>query len=129
MKWFLLLLIVVPALEITLLVGSSQLIGLWPTFIVIMCTGVLGAYLAKRQGLIVLQEIRERMSYGELPGDALLDGICILIGGVLLLTPGYVTDFIGFMLLVSITRKPLKYMIYKWMEKKISKKSTIIVQK
>ncbi|CAM4207960.1 hypothetical protein BAMA_02380 [Bacillus manliponensis] len=129
MKWFLLLLIVVPALEITLLVGSSQLIGLWPTFIVIICTGVLGAYLAKRQGLIVLQEIRERMSYGELPGDALLDGICILIGGVLLLTPGYVTDFIGFMLLVSITRKPLKYMIYKWMEKKISKKSTIIVQK
>lgn len=129
MKWFLLLFIIIPALEVTLLVGSSKLIGLWSTFMVIVCTGVLGVYLAKRQGLIVLKEIRERMSYGELPGDALLDGICILAGGVLLLIPGYVTDFVGFAMLLPVTRKPLKYIIYKWMERKISKRSTIIVQK
>lgn len=129
MKWFLLLFIIIPALEITVLIGSSQLIGLWPTFLVIICTGVLGAYLAKRQGLIVLKEIQQRMSYGELPGDALLEGICILIGGVLLLIPGYVTDFIGLMLLLPITRKPCKYMIYKWLERRMTRKGTIIVQK
>lgn len=84
MKWLLFLLILIPAVEITVLIGSSHLIGMWPTFAMIVFTGVLGAYLAKRQGLIVLKEIQFRLNRGEMPGDAVLDGIFVFIGGLLL---------------------------------------------
>lgn len=129
MKWLLFLLILIPAVEITVLIGSSHLIGMWPTFAMIVFTGVLGAYLAKRQGLIVLKEIQFRLNRGEMPGDTVLDGIFVFIGGLLLLTPGYVTDVIGFIFIFSVTRQPFKFMMIKWLERKIRRNTTIIVQK
>ncbi|PFZ06292.1 membrane protein FxsA [Bacillus pseudomycoides] len=129
MKWLLFLLILIPAVEITVLIGSSHLIGMWPTFAMIVFTGVLGAYLAKRQGLIVLKEIQFRLNRGEMPGDAVLDGIFVFIGGLLLLTPGYVTDVIGFIFIFSVTRQLFKFMMIKWLEWKIRRNTTIIVQK
>ncbi|WP_459499150.1 FxsA family protein [Bacillus sp. C1] len=129
MKWFLFLLILIPAVEITLLIGSSHVIGMWPTFFMIVFTGVLGAYLAKRQGIIVLREIQSRLNRGEMPGDAVLDGIFIFIGGVLLLIPGYVTDIIGFLFVFPIIRQPFKFMMIRWLERKIRRNATIIVQK
>ncbi|WP_242219700.1 FxsA family protein [Bacillus cereus group sp. BfR-BA-01380] len=129
MKVFLFLFILIPALEITVLIGSSQWIGLWPTFCVIMLTSIMGAYIAKRQGLAVWREIQYRFSRGELPGDAVLDAICIFAGGILLMIPGYITDCVGVVLLIPAARKPVKYMIIKWMERKINRNHTIIVQK
>ncbi|CAG9611440.1 hypothetical protein BACCIP111899_00610 [Bacillus rhizoplanae] len=129
MKVFLFLLILIPALEVTVLIGSSQLIGLWPTFCVIVVMSIMGAYIAKRQGVAVWRDIQYRLSRGEIPGDAVLDAICIFAGGVLLLIPGYITDCIGLVLLIPIARKPVKYMIIKWMERKINRNNTIIVQK
>ncbi|MGG0186093.1 FxsA family protein [Bacillus rhizoplanae] len=129
MKLFLFLLILIPALEVTVLIGSSQLIGLWPTFCVIVVMSIMGAYIAKRQGVAVWRDIQYRLSRGEIPGDAVLDAICIFAGGILLLIPGYVTDCIGLVLLIPIARKPVKYMIIKWMERKINRNNTIIVQK
>ncbi|MGG0237002.1 FxsA family protein [Bacillus rhizoplanae] len=129
MKLFLFLLILIPALEVTVLIGSSQLIGLWPTFCVIVVMSIMGAYIAKRQGVAVWRDIQYRLSRGEIPGDAVLDAICIFAGGILLLIPGYITDCIGLVLLIPIARKPVKYMIIKWMERKINRNNTIIVQK
>lgn len=129
MKIFLFLFILIPALEVTVLIGSSQLIGLWPTFCVIVVMSIMGAYIAKRQGVAVWREIQYRLSRGEIPGDAVLDAICIFAGGILLLIPGYITDCIGLVLLIPIARKPVKYMIIKWMERKINRNNTIIVQK
>ncbi|MGG2064088.1 FxsA family protein [Bacillus sp. S14(2024)] len=129
MKIFLFLFILIPALEVTVLIGSSHWIGLWPTFCVIVVMSIMGAYIAKRQGVAVWREIQYRLSRGEIPGDAVLDAICIFAGGILLVIPGYITDCIGLMLLIPIARKPVKYMIIKWMERKINRNNTIIVQK
>ncbi len=129
MKWLLVLFILIPALEVTVLIGSSHLIGIWPTFAMIIVTAALGAYLAKQQGFRVLREIRLRVDRGEMPGDAVLDGIFILIGGVLLLVPGYVTDVIGFVFIMPVTRKIWKPIVMRWLEWKLRRNTTIIVQK
>lgn len=129
MKWLLVLFILIPAVEVTVLIGSSHLIGMWPTFAMIVFTAVLGAYLAKQQGFKVLREIQSRLNRGEMPGDAVIDGIFVFIGGVLLLVPGYVTDIIGFVFIFPITRRLLKPMIMKWLEWKLRRNATIIVQK
>ncbi|MBC6975471.1 membrane protein FxsA [Bacillus sp. Xin] len=129
MKWMLFLFILIPALEVTVLIGSSYLIGMWPTFAMIVCTGALGVYLAKRQGFMVLGEIRSRLNRGEMPGDAVLDGIFVLVGGVLLLVPGYVTDVMGVIFIFPATRKLCKPVIMKWLEWKLRRNTTVIVQK
>ncbi|MFD6508074.1 MULTISPECIES: FxsA family protein [unclassified Bacillus (in: firmicutes)] len=129
MKWLLFLLIVIPAIEITVLIGSSHVIGLWSTFAMIVCTGIVGVYLAKRQGFKVLREIQFRLNRGEMPGDTVLDGIFIFVGGILLVLPGYVTDIIGFIFVVPVTRALLKPVVMKWIDWKFRKRTTIIVQK
>ncbi|QWG35541.1 membrane protein FxsA [Bacillus mycoides] len=129
MKWLLFLLIVIPAIEIAVLIGSSHVIGLWSTFAMIVFTGIVGVYLAKRQGFKVLREIQFRLNRGEMPGDTVLDGIFIFVGGILLVLPGYVTDIIGFIFVVPVTRALLKPIVMKWIDWKFRKRTTIIVQK
>lgn len=129
MKWLLFLLILIPAIEITVLIGSSHIIGLWSTFAMIVFTGVVGVYLAKRQGFKVLREIQSKLNRGEMPGAAVLDGIFVFVGGILLVLPGYVTDVMGFIFVIPITRALLKPLVMKWMEWKFRKNATIIVQK
>jgi UPF0716 protein FxsA len=128
-KLLILLFIIVPALEVTLLVASSHWIGIWPTFLMIIAPGIIGAYLAKKQGIAVLREVQYRLSRGQMPTESLLDGGCILMGGILLLTPGYATDIIGFLLLFPITRKIVTYWFLKWIEKKIKKNNQTIIWK
>jgi UPF0716 protein FxsA len=73
--------------------------------------------------------VQYRLSRGQMPTESLLDGGCILIGGILLLTPGYATDIIGFLLLFPITRKIVTYWFLKWIEKKIKKNNQTIIWK
>lgn len=121
MRYILLLLIIVPAAEIGVLLLSGNTIGLWPTLTIIIFTGILGAYLAKKQGLETIRKMQEQLRYGQMPGDTILDGVCILVGGTLLLTPGFITDAVGFTLLAPPTRRLYKRIlltgIRKWMEK------------
>ncbi|MCA1063671.1 FxsA family protein [Rossellomorea sp. AcN35-11] len=126
MRYILFLLIIVPALEIGLLVLSGQAFGLIPTVLLIITTGILGAYLAKKQGMETLRKAQQDMQYGQLPGDAIIDGLCILVGGVVLLTPGFITDAIGFMLLLPPTRKLFKPFIYRLFKRWINNGNVII---
>ncbi|TMU85801.1 membrane protein FxsA [Bacillus sp. BHET2] len=126
MRYILLLLIIVPALEIGLLVLSGQAIGLIPTVLLIISTGILGAYLAKKQGIETLRKAQKDMQYGQLPGDAIMDGLCILVGGVVLLTPGFITDAIGFLLLLPPTRNLFKPFIYRLFKRWINNGNVII---
>lgn len=107
-RWLLLFILVVPALEIGILVWAGNAIGPWWVILLIISTGILGAYLAKYQGLETLNNARDAVSRGMIPHDAIFDGVCILIGAVVLLTPGFITDAIGFTLLVPTTRMPIK---------------------
>ena len=111
----LLLFTLIPLLELTLLIELGARIGLSATLAVVIATGVLGAVLAKSQGLGLIQRIREEISSGRIPADALLDGVLILGGGLLLLTPGLITDALGFAGLIPLTRKMLK----DWLSRRI----------
>lgn len=128
MKYFFLLIIALPAVEIAVLLLSGQTIGVWPTILLIFLTGVIGSYLAKQQGLETIKKAQDQMSYGQLPGDALLDGICVLVGGTLLLTPGFVTDLIGLILLLPPTRKIIKPLMLKMIKNMIDKRKITIIR-
>lgn len=121
MKYFFLFLVLVPAAEIGLLLYFGQILGVWPTIFLIILTGFLGAYLAKQQGLETIRKTQEQLRRGMMPGDAILDGVSILIGGTLLLTPGFVTDSLGILLLAPPTRKFFKVLMMKafrnWIDK------------
>jgi UPF0716 protein FxsA len=117
----LLLFIVVPTIEIFVLIQVGKVIGGWQTVFLILLTGVLGAYLAKKQGQAAWFRLQTELAMGRPPGNTILDGICILIGGILLLTPGFVTDVFGLVFLLPPTREPLKIIIKKWIEKQMTK--------
>ena len=100
-----LLFITVPLIELFLFLVIGQKIGILPTFGIILLTGVLGAALARSQGLKVLAKYQQSIAQGRLPHEAVIDGLLILIAGALLLTPGFLTDTIGFLLLAPATRQ------------------------
>ncbi len=100
-----LLFIVVPIVELAVLIELGRLIGLWPTLGVIAVTGILGAMLASREGLRAWHAFQMEMAEGRVPGRPILDGLSIFAGGALLLTPGLLTDILGFTLLVRPTRR------------------------
>jgi UPF0716 protein FxsA len=100
-----LLFVVVPVIELVLLIQLGQVVGLWPTLALVIFTGVTGAALARLEGLRVLFQFQKELTSGQLPGQALLDGISVLVGGAFLLTPGILTDVAGFALLLPLSRR------------------------
>ncbi|RNF40853.1 FxsA family protein [Planococcus salinus] len=126
MKWLFLALIIVPTLELALLIWAGGELGFFVTLALIIATGLLGAYLAKKQGLKAVRDIQQAMSDFQPPGDRLIQAALILVGGVLLLTPGFISDAVGFSLLFTPTQKFYKPMINKFIQKKV-KTSRIIV--
>ena len=115
----LLLFTVVPLVELFLLVEIGSLIGVAPTIAIVIVTGFIGAWLARRQGLNVLKRLNEDLAKGGLPTDALIDGLLILIAGAVLLTPGLLTDAFGFFLLVPQGRALIRSSVAKVFAKKI----------
>ncbi|MGE6628911.1 FxsA family protein [Bacillus sp. NPDC077027] len=115
MKYFLLFMILFPTVEIGLFLTSSKLIGVLPTVLLILLTSILGAYLAKKQGVEVYQKVQRDLQYGRMPGASIVDGFCILAGGLLLLIPGFLSDFIGALLLIPFTRKRMKPLLERWL--------------
>ncbi len=107
----LLLFTVVPLLELFLLVKLGTVVGVGPTIALVIFTGVLGAWLARQQGLGVLRRLRAELEAGRLPAGALIDGLLILIAGAVLLTPGLLTDALGFVLLIPRTRAAVRKIV------------------
>lgn len=109
MRYLFLLIIIIPAADIGLLLFFGKLIGVWPTLFLILFTGVVGSYLAKKEGIQTIRKAQEQLRNGQIPGEAVLDGICILVGATLLITPGFITDILGFLMLFPPTRKLFKF--------------------
>jgi UPF0716 protein FxsA len=128
MKIFLLLFILIPAAEIGILLLSGNTIGIWPTVLLLILTGVLGSYLAKKQGMNTIRKVQEQLQFGRLPGDEILDGVCIFMGGVLLLSPGFLTDIFGLILLLPLTRVFLKPIFIKMFQKWINKNTITVIR-
>ncbi len=100
----LLLFLLTPALELGVLIQVDKLIGFGPTIGLIVATGIAGSYLARREGLNTWRRLNERLNTGDLPGKELVDGVIILVSGALLVTPGVLTDVVGFLGLLPPTR-------------------------
>lgn len=114
-----LLFVVVPILELVLLIQLGQLVGLLPTLALVVLTGVTGAVMARAEGLRVLWAFQSEMASGRLPGQALQDGISVLVGGAFLLTPGILTDLVGFSLLFPPSRHWIQGRLRRSMEARI----------
>lgn len=122
-----LLLTLVPFLELVILLevhaGLSLLVGGWKalflTVFSVTMTGVVGAMLARHQGLTTLRKVQESLGRGELPKNELMDGVMILIGGVLLMTPGFLTDIFGLTLLIPLTRAGYRMLMARWLQKQL----------
>ncbi|MCB9507138.1 MAG: FxsA family protein [Myxococcales bacterium] len=99
-----LLFTVTTTVELAILVQLGRMMGFAPTLGLVLVTGALGAALARREGLRTLGDIQRSLAAGELPTDGLLDGVCILLAGALLVTPGVLTDMTGFLLLIPASR-------------------------
>lgn len=112
----LLLFIGVPLLEMAILIKLGEMIGFWPTIGLVVITGIIGAFLARMQGLLTLTRIQHELAEGRVPANEMLDGLLILIGGAVLLTPGLLTDLFGFSLLLPVVRRWLK----SWIRRKFS---------
>lgn len=104
----LLLFILVPVAELALLIELGKRMGLAATLGLIVGTGILGAWLARQQGLGVLSKIRLELDQGRLPTGHLVDGALILVAGAVLMTPGVLTDALGFFCLIPPGRRVLK---------------------
>ncbi len=99
-----LLFVLVPLIELALLIQVGQWIGALPTILLVLFTGVSGAWLARREGLRAIRQVQRDVAERGVPGTAALDALCILVGGAFLLTPGVLTDLVGFGLLFPPTR-------------------------
>jgi UPF0716 protein FxsA len=110
---------IVPIIEVWLLIKIGRVIGPFPTVAILLAISLAGAWLARAQGFRVIVSIREELAAGRLPSAHILDGAFILAGGILLLTPGFFTDFIGLVFLIPATRKLLKLWLRKWLEQKL----------
>lgn len=120
-----LLFTVLPALELIILIKIGLRIGAINTLILVFSVGILGAFLAKRQGLRALYAIQESLNKGLMPSEQLLDGFLILAGGILLLTPGFLTDLIGLILLFPLSRAVLKLFLKKKIQTMMEKGEVI----
>ncbi len=117
--WLVVLFTVVPALELFLLLQIGSLLGPTATFLLILLTGVVGAWLARREGVGVLMDLRRELDRGLPPGDRLMEGVMVLAGGLLLVTPGVVTDLVGFSLIFPVTRRLLAPRLVRWLTRNV----------
>ncbi|SIQ14567.1 UPF0716 protein FxsA [Peribacillus simplex] len=128
MKYFLMFIIAMPVVEIIVLLLSGNLIGFWPTLFLIVATGLIGAYLAKRQGMETWKKAQEQIRYGMMPGNEIIDGICIFIGAALLLSPGLISDIMGLILVFPPTRNLLKPIVIRFIMNRMNKGKVTIIQ-
>jgi UPF0716 protein FxsA len=103
--------ILIPVAEFALLIEVGRRLGTIDTLILIFGTGILGAYLARMEGFRILTRIQKDLAEGRMPAEQMLDGLLVLIAGIVLITPGLLTDLAGLLLLIPVTRYPIKQFI------------------
>nr|WP_297348488.1 FxsA family protein [uncultured Glaciecola sp.] len=98
---------ILPILEIMLLINVSDNIGGWNTFAIVLITAFFGAYFVRREGANTLRNVQLKMAQGQMPGKELSEGLLLLVAGVLLVTPGFITDVAGLLFTIPFTRTPI----------------------
>ncbi|NVJ57163.1 MAG: membrane protein FxsA [Vibrionaceae bacterium] len=116
----LLLFIFVPIIEIGLFISVGGYLGLWPTIALVLITAFVGASLVRSQGLQTLMSVQNKLQQGELPAQQIFEGVMLAVAGVLLLTPGFMTDALGMLVLLPAPRAAIaKYLMSKMVVKSV----------
>jgi UPF0716 protein FxsA len=114
-----LLFVVLPVAEIYLLIQVGQVIGAWWTVLLLIADGVLGSWLVKHEGSRVWRSLREAIDSGRMPATELADGSLVLVGGTLLLTPGFLSDVVGFFCVLPVTRPLARRVLARFLTRKL----------
>jgi UPF0716 protein FxsA len=122
-----LLFVGLPLLELAVLVWIGSTMGFWPTMALVLLTGIAGALLARLAGVQVLMQVRGEMAAGRMPVGHMLDGLLVLVGGVVLLTPGLISDVFGFALLIPASRRFFKRLLQSRLRKMVEARQVEII--
>ncbi len=114
-----LLFTIVPAIELALLITIGTRIGALNTIVIVLATGFIGAYMVRAEGLDVVRRLQRTMAEGAFPAEEILDGVMVLVSGALLITPGIMTDIIGFLMVIPRSREPIKRLIKIYLKGKV----------
>ncbi|NVK22617.1 MAG: FxsA family protein [Kangiellaceae bacterium] len=112
-RHFVLLFIIIAIAEVYVLIGVGGLIGTWPTIALIILTGVIGVNMLKGQGISVFARFQEKLATGQAPAEEMVEGVLLVVAGAFLITPGFITDTLGFLWLIPQSRD--------WFAKKLIK--------
>lgn len=107
------LFIIIPIIEISVLMQVGELLGMWPTIGIVILSAWIGAKYVRQQGVATLQSVQAKMAQGEMPSSEIVTGLMLLVAGVLLVTPGFVTDIFGLSLLVPSIRDAIATYVQK----------------
>jgi UPF0716 protein FxsA len=105
--------VVVPIVEIYLLIQVGSVIGSLNTVALLVLVSIVGAWLVKHEGIGVWQRLQATLANGRMPGNELIDGLLILLGGALMLTPGFLTDIAGLVLILPPSRAMIRALVRK----------------
>ncbi|MCL1067846.1 FxsA family protein [Shewanella olleyana] len=111
--------ILVPAIELSVLISVGDVFGPLNTVALVFLTAIVGVSLVRSQGLSTLMSVQSKLERGEAPGKEIVEGMMLAAAGLLLLFPGFVTDFIGLLLLTPITRSPIASYVFKRMQMRV----------
>ncbi|MDN4493667.1 FxsA family protein [Ureibacillus aquaedulcis] len=115
--------------EIAIFIVVGKVLGVFNTLMLIIVTSIIGVIIAKKQGMQSIRNLQNSLSEGNPPGTAIIDTFLIFVGGILLVAPGFLTDFLGITLIIPLTRKLYKPAIYYWLRSKLKKGQVFIIHK
>ncbi len=118
LRWVFVALLVVPMVEVAVIVAVGRAIGGWPTFVLLLLESLLGAVIVRREGGRSWEALRDALRSGRMPSRQLADAALVLVGGTLLLTPGFVTDAVGFFVILPFTRPITR----RWLEAAVARR-------
>ena len=119
LAWVFLALLIVPVVEIAAIIAVGRVIGGWPTGVLLIIESLLGAWLVRREGAKAWSALREALTTGRMPSRQLADAALVLIGGTLLLTPGFLTDVVGFFFVLPFTRPLARGVLQRAVERRL----------
>jgi UPF0716 protein FxsA len=111
--------LVLPVLEIYVIIQVGSVIGGWPTVALLLAESLLGAWIVRREGRRAWRALRESFSGGEMPDRELADAALVLVGGVLLLTPGFISDLAGFLFVLPFTRPLVRRALTRYLGRRV----------
>ncbi len=114
MAFLIVLFIVVPIVELYVIIQVGEAIGLWPTLALLLADALLGSFLLKHQGRGAWRRFNEALAQRRFPGREVVDGLLIVVGGTLLLAPGFITDIVGLILLIPPTRAIVRTLLRRY---------------